>query len=60
MNSIGAAVIGNSVNRHSVDDGLVVDVMNVRDVYVVDRAVVVKVAATPLTTVITLPVYPKP
>src|SRR5712692_5761842 len=47
--STRAAVKAGVVFRSVVDDGLVVGVLNVRDVYVVDGAVVVEDPAVPIT-----------
>jgi hypothetical protein len=51
--SSGSAVIADPVDGNVVDDRLVVDVVNVGDVYVVDGAVVVEGSISPFPTVVT-------
>jgi hypothetical protein len=45
-----AAVVADAVHILVVDDRTVVHIVNVDDVYVVDRAIVVKIAAMPIST----------
>ena len=47
-NSTLAAVIADMVHRGVVDYGLVVDIVNVRDVHVIHRAVVVEGSVIPI------------
>ena len=48
VNSTGAAVIADMVHRGVVDHGLVVNIVNVRDVHVIHRAVVVEGPVIPI------------
>ena len=47
-----SAVIADVVVRSVVDDGLVVDIVNIRDVHVIHRAVVVEAAVVPISALI--------
>jgi hypothetical protein len=51
-NSTGAAVIADMVHRGVVDYGLVVNVVNVGDVHVIHRAVVVEGSVIPISTLV--------
>ena len=53
LDSTRASVIRHAIDRHIVD-GLVINVVDVCDVYVVNRAVVVEIAPAPLSAVITV------
>ena len=54
IDSAGSSVVADPVHCNVIDDGSVVGVVNVHNVHVVDRAVVVKVAAVPISTFIAI------
>src|SRR5271157_4409178 len=50
--STSSAVVTHMIERGVVDDGLVVNIVNIRDVYVIHRAVVVETAVIPISALI--------
>src|SRR5271166_201956 len=52
VNPAVPAVVADVVVRGVVDDGLVVNIVNIRDVYVIHRAVVVETAVIPISALI--------
>lgn len=53
LNSVRTTVVADAVDVQIIDDGLVVHVVHIGDVYVIDCTVVVEVTATPVSAVIT-------
>jgi hypothetical protein len=54
LNSTGSSVVGDTSYVDIIGHGLVINIGDIGNVYVIDRAIVVKVAATPISAIVTI------